>query len=703
MEALIAHSARKFLCLRDYRNLCVSLRLFPEDVDRYVSLTRLHSQAQVCVTEPAEEEEWSQVPSGAFLLNRTHLVLPLPWRQVNDLDPALSIVEDLFCDPEDCGGNGGVLNLQGALLNPPGGGLSPGALSPRVPLESITIILKQVTYRALKVLRRLLESNASSVRVITITFGEVTAHEPLSFNRPVRSKEPQSENLATANRRPHMDSLIYQGDDPRIVAYVGTQYVEAQHDRADERSGCLDTKADCSDLCLNMEGLVFPQLTSMQLGVPFSCRNIEVPGLSSLRVYYLPEEKVGRWCSEMDLYRSQSVCEHQVGSLQHLLSICATSIEDLQLSGCVRLRQEANIFDNRSFFPHLKSLDLGWTCPAELHSLAEALKAKTSAPVAELLSIPFQTHAALMMSAKISDIEINTTNAVVTIPPRLPSLSSLFFNGPVRSGLSNLHLEIHQKVISRNENASGICLQYACYSASLENLLNFRLSFPDCCIFAIYRNATTRLHHLILRKSFTAIVRESTDFPSSYRYGRFRWDQFLRYCHVSSSTYNRIRLSRVMRSRRRLGEEDELQWEAQETLNSGEVVTPPAVDPSMNGRDLFALEMWQLPALSAGQCSDTECAYAVWNQLTSDQKSLYHRIAKLYVQQRQDHYSFETYRPWWKQKPLWKTRLQPEASIIRPSKCGRETRDANTQRGTTQGGTIQGGTIQGGATQLGPS
>lgn len=78
---------------------------------------------------------------------------------------------------------------------------------------------------------------------------------------------------------------------------------------------------------------------------------------------------------------------------------------------------------------------------------------------------------------------------------------------------------------------------------------------------------------------------------------------------------------------------------------------PPEVGETMTGRDLFLLEMWQLPVVCSAYFEDDVTAAEIWDtMLTEAQKGIWNALVKKYIDERSNPkcpYSFKAVRPWW--------------------------------------------------------
>ena len=175
----------------------------------------------------------------------------------------------------------------------------------------------------------------------------------------------------------------------------------------------------------------------------------------------------------------------------------------------------------------------------------------------------------------------------------------------------------------------------------MAGVLTFRQQMEQYCHCTLHRGVTSLLHRLMLRRTLSPseATRRSSgglDFPS--KFSLIRLTEVFEYEHICPELGRRG--AKILGRWKNLAPHGD--W-------SDPSLPPPSLNESMTGRDLFALEFWQLPYLLPISTDTISTIYDVWDHLASTElRTLYdQRLAPLYVHERQKHYPFSSFPSWW--------------------------------------------------------
>lgn len=640
-----AHRLQGYLCLRDWRNFCVALRLPPQVQGRHCSLKSLYHKITLKPDEVNSERsnlsfksenfdracEWNELPTWAFLIDDKHLHIPVPAREPNNslidgVDTA-KMLRKCFIQ-KNPSGTASLVEFDDFNDIEHTRRLESINLHLRLPVAGVADVVDAVN--------ELIRTNASSLHTISLS-ADMTV-PALRFLVAACAPSPASHDFRMSPSAPPPTT-------GKSASRLPNKFIFDQN---------------------------FENLKVLDLSVPVEwSASTRCPSISTVFLRYLSQEIYMAWgCPDP---RREEV-DVQLENMKNLLDSISPHVKEMHITGQLNLRQQFPLFAAERYYPRLAALNLGWTCMEELVALRESLKS-TKATVANVLTDAHLTYTKLFETVlrEYRDIETphfrSATNNVIDLPPKVAALRRLTFSGPVRVGLSDLHLDLYTAV---NKNSmKGVHFQYGLFSATAEGVMNFRAHFKTHGLFFLFRDVKSRLHHLYV-KSMRTIERSGEPFSASPAAPWQRrnslagnqiteWTSLLTYPFVSPATANRRehRLSQ----RRPIGERFHPPSEWDSSLAD---ITPPNIGPTMSARDLFIAEMWQLPTVCFRNFNDSLTAAAIWDQILSDeQKQLWEECLAAYIAERSEpsRLSFDAIKPWWMKKERPAT---PASSSLTP-------------------------------------
>lgn len=400
--------SKRYLNHKDWAKVCVALRLPPPDRGSHCSLRSLlvdavsrksfaRSEGAEAGSELLVEFTDGCVPSGGFVLNERHLHLSIPWREPQrplvDGYEAAEMLQRIFIDKRS-------LVLDSITCNI------------RLPLPGLNVFVDALS--------NLIRSVALRVTDVCITC-EIGSS---------------------------MSQFVGLG-----LIQVGSQQTSTTPSAPPVRCKADQIHTSCG--VLKLVGLKLPLLSRLTISVPFEWA-AEAPKLKNVALRYLEPEVVDAWCRGGLVECAEEVWNGQRDSIESLIDSIACSVVEIQLTGGLELRRIRSLFSATRFLPALKSLNLGWTCAEELTALLESLQI-SHIPLSEMLRHGERTHQAIYDSLAVSmssgsdecrlmRVSNSDSQTNFKLPPKLPCLKRLSFSGPMRVGLSDMHLELYAAV-----------------------------------------------------------------------------------------------------------------------------------------------------------------------------------------------------------------------------------------------------------------
>lgn len=418
---------------------------------------------------------------------------------------------------------------------------------------------------------------------------------------------------------------------------------------------------------ISLSKTFFPNLVKLNIGAPIhsDLTRHHIPQLRSLCLDFVSDSVLSK--AAIQQYNQQQA----YGSL---LAAACFSIHELEIAGDIENRSRTPFLGKWCFFPHLRSLRLGWTTEDELRSLLSALR-PTELTVQDCLkSVHSSLFKGMIESEQIwnekklpsifSQLSQRADNEIVILPPRLPRLVDLAFSGPVYLGLTCLHLSIFgflAKVSNESkQNLLGqatrksVELRYGAMNTELKSLLDFRHALRNRSLFLLERDETTLLYHLYA----DGLVEPEHCCGSTPVIGNGEW--------ITSSGTTKSGLSR---HRKRVQSVKLLEYEHVQvstmtrrnyrTKVSSVAVDWPTIGPEMTAKDLFLVEMWHLPLAFSRVLADTTSAADIWDNLDSESQNIWNSCLEFYLEKRMNPnspFSFNNVKPWWYSIPPTQTR-----------------------------------------------
>eukprot|EP01053_Blabericola_migrator_P004705 Blabericola_migrator_1__4704@NODE_2483_length_2699_cov_114_175152_g1556_i0_p1_GENE_NODE_2483_length_2699_cov_114_175152_g1556_i0NODE_2483_length_2699_cov_114_175152_g1556_i0_p1_ORF_typecomplete_len626_score67_16_NODE_2483_length_2699_cov_114_175152_g1556_i06952572 len=611
----VVRCLRPYLHYRQWIQLCLALRLPPiaPFTDEYENLSALDPAPRESTSPKSEsvtpainqavtEDCLSPKPhtlgrDGAYLLQRRHLHVSLPWREPGEI-------------PIDGIGAAGLLDR---VFSKPDRKLESIHVHIRIPVPGLREVMTAVN--------RLVKAHAATLQVLSVSCDFVTPASQLSA---LSSGAPASAP-ATARR---------QGAGAACVSVP----------------------------MLQLQNVFFPALLYLNLAVPVEANGLtQLPTLCDLNIKYLGPDELRIWsrgCADREQLVEQLLL-HQSVIYDTLLKQSCCSLESLRVSGDLASRQDGRIFLSFGFLPKLRALSLGWTCEEELRALLSALR-YSSTSLRTILN-ESQSNEALCRSFRLACKEMRWSDditlrssladpaAAVQVPPKLPTLKRLSFSGPLRMGLSDLHLDLYTLV---NETSGrGVHFQYGLFSARAKRVLEFRMEFKKHPFFSLYRDLQSRLHHLYIK----GIV-EDEQVPWHRMQSKRAVAEPVASDWVSLLAYHHVNPNTATRQLHRAAQRADFRQQGFSTVApcpkwTTEHEPPPQVGPHMTALDLFKLEMWHLPVVCLKDFEDCHTVTMVWESfLTDDDRLVWEDILERYRETRSavGPLSFESILPWWK-------------------------------------------------------
>lgn len=643
---------RPFLNQRQWSCLCVALRLppiaaFSNECERLISLDPDRPASSGITPRNAKEGALEPMAAfgrdGAYILDKRHLHISLPWREppshtLMDGTAAAQLLARIFISGAHCR----VLESINVHV--------------RVPIPGMTDLLS--------VINHLIIHHASSLTSLSLTCEFVSqASQMLHL--------AQQQLTVVADAPHHVGNLITTGGavDANMPAsapgHLQTRYHTSHHTEDEE---------EAPPIAFDIRGCFFPELVYLNISAPVMANDMtRFAKLMNLSIRFLGFDEIGLWLTgfiQADNESSiQQLQSSHIDSYDTILKQACCTVEVLNVSGDLNSRRNGRIFTTFKFLPQVRSLSLGWTCEEELRSLLMMLR-PGSAPLRDMLNAA-QEQSALYKSFQLACKQLNWNDDAalgasladptcdLRIPPKLPILRRLSFSGPLRMGLSDLHLDLYTLV--NKASGRGVHFQYGLFVAHARRVIKFRLDFCFHPFFALYRDVHSRLHHLYV-KGIAGDDGIATPFgksrPSTSTTKRAvaesaanDWSDLLRYHHINPNTSSRQSFRIAQRAdfrQRRLLNDPTIPPAAEWATDATQ--QPPTVGPQMTALDLFRLEMWHLPVVCQRDFADTDQASELWTTyLTQEDRDAWeialttYKIARL----QPGPLSFDKIQPWW--------------------------------------------------------
>eukprot|EP01054_Gregarina_sp_Poly1_P009690 Gregarina_sp_Poly_1__9689@NODE_614_length_7136_cov_56_931815_g470_i0_p1_GENE_NODE_614_length_7136_cov_56_931815_g470_i0NODE_614_length_7136_cov_56_931815_g470_i0_p1_ORF_typecomplete_len639_score66_46_NODE_614_length_7136_cov_56_931815_g470_i020643980 len=622
---------RPFLSQRQWSSLCMALRLpplaaFGNECERLCALTDdrpASSAAAATIPEPLPLGCFTK--NGAYLLDKRHLHVSLPWRETGQLPvdgyQAAQLLTRVF--------DGTRNSLESIHVHI------------RIPASGVSDLLQAVT--------QMVAWNAATLETLSVTC-EVVSHAV------------QLSSLAQHQRDSGRESGRESGRSSP------PEYAASAPSSMQDRSRRIESQFTDPVICssFDLRSCFLPNLIYLNLSVPVVADEMtHFAKLSSISLKFLGVEDMYLWCRGQPGKEevAQQLYRDQTQSYNMLLRQSCCSLETVHISGDLQTRREHCLFSFCSFLPRLRALSLGWTCEEELRRLLETLR-PTTTTLRDILSAS-QQQPTLYESFRLACNELRWNDDValaaslsdptvaVRVPPKLPALCRLSFSGPVRMGLSNLHLDLYTLV--NKSSGRGVHFQYGLFAANARRVIQFRVDFRIHPFFALYRDLHSRLHHMHIK----GIAEDDPPVPFSFKHSRLRravvepatndWNALLKYTYVNPSTSSRqlhrltqrtdFRMQRLMSGSAPPPPEE---WRSDSP--------PPLVGPEMSAYDLFRLEMWHLPVVCQRDFGDSDQATTLWKSYLTDEDRQAWEVSLAAYKVARMHpgpLSFDSIRPWW--------------------------------------------------------
>eukprot|EP01055_Gregarina_sp_Pseudo9_P003149 Gregarina_sp_Pseudo_9__3148@NODE_333_length_3135_cov_26_604005_g313_i0_p1_GENE_NODE_333_length_3135_cov_26_604005_g313_i0NODE_333_length_3135_cov_26_604005_g313_i0_p1_ORF_typecomplete_len649_score97_82_NODE_333_length_3135_cov_26_604005_g313_i010683014 len=632
---------RPFLSQRQWRSLCVALRLppitaFTNECEKLFALdpSRPATSGNTPRGQGADRDALNFGKHGAYLLDKRHLHVSLPWREPAQL-------------PVDGTQAAQLLDRVFVPANP-------------ARLESIYLHLRMPTAGAADVLQavnRLVRLHAPSLETLCVTCEFVSHATQLS----TLARQTSPEDPAVADPDASLGSASAPG-------HMQRRPRRASLEEADRVVCASPPETPSRTPVFDLRSCFLPALVYLNLSVPVVADDdTQLSKLSNISLKFLGFEELQMWCR--GCLNKEVVSEALHGQQSHyydvLLKQACCTLETVHISGDLSSRRDGRVFTSMNFLPRLRALSLGWTCEEELRRLLDMLRPGRTT-VRDLLTAA-HSHPAMYTSFRLACRQLNCNDDLtvgagladpttpVQIPPKLPILRRLSFSGPIRMGLSDLHLDLYTLV--NKSSGRGVHFQYGLFSANARRVLNFRLDFRMHPFFALYRDLNSRLHHLYIKGIAEEEAGQVTPFGKSQSKKALAepvtndWASLLKYYYVNPSTSSR--------QRHRIAQRADFRQQRFASAFANQCLEewrsdspPPEVGPSMTPYDLFRLEMWHLPVVCQRDFTETDEASALWTSfLTREDRHAWgialtaYKIARM----QPGPLSFKQVLPWWQQ------------------------------------------------------
>lgn len=423
----------KYLSWSEWRNLTVALRLAPNTAQRFrnlrkVALASIHSEGIYDdVREPGNECNSREIPKGAFIVDDSYIVMTLPW-----VEPDSHVV---------------------------------------LPIEASNL------------LRAVVSSNRFRIKALSVHF----CLPLIGLPRFLSALNDVLAHYAGVIEELALSCEVTGGMGVRSVDILAEPQTRGLLSEVDSWDGPV--AVDFRELMSRK--VRFCKLQRLHLSVPYTWPEDNTgnfaPNLEGVYIRALSDDVIQFWCLNIGKRRRLSRCNvdntpvcprlqelmkrlyiDQCSEFDFLLWSTCLTVQDLHFTADAATKDRTDVFRKFRFLPQLKYVNLGWTTELELENLYASLS-PCWISVSELLAIPGLSHVGLGAVLHSQEQSINslpmqeetddsakeernlhvssaTGTSRTLIPPRLPRLERLDFSGPMRAGLSDLHLKLYLTV-----------------------------------------------------------------------------------------------------------------------------------------------------------------------------------------------------------------------------------------------------------------